>query len=166
MLDDWLEVELASADVQVLTYRQESARAQEQLRNVISTMGLIEIVFTLVTAFALAALNYISVSQRRSELGVLSALGRGKGKLVLRVLHETALTTGVAWGVGIVLCIVGMLAFQMGIFAPLGLRLNLANPIPWLFTLPTPIAVLAVTSGTVIRTLSRLDPVAIIERRQ
>ena len=135
------------------------------MRSILSTMGLMEVVFTVVTTVALATLNYISVSQRRSELGVLSALGHGNWRLVWRLLRETALTTGAAWGISIALCCVGMLAFQFGVFVPLGLRLNVINPIPWLFTLPIPIAVLAATSGTVARTLSKLDPVSIIERR-
>jgi ABC-type lipoprotein release transport system permease subunit len=165
MLDDWLESQVASDDVLVLTYRQRYARHQEHMRSILSTMGLMEVVFTAVTTVALATLNYISVSQRRSELGVLSALGHGNWRLVWRLLRETALTTGAAWGISIALCCVGMLAFQFGVFVPLGLRLNVINPIPWLFTLPIPIAVLAATSGTVARTLSKLDPVSIIERR-
>ncbi|MBL7077470.1 MAG: hypothetical protein ISS31_08355 [Kiritimatiellae bacterium] len=165
VLDDWLESKVASDDVLVLTYRQQYARHQEHMRNILSTMGLLEVVFTVVTAVALAVLNYISVSQRRSELGVLSALGHGNWRLVWRLLRETMFTTGTAWGVSIGLCLLGMLALRSTVFVPFGLRLNLANPIPWLFTLPIPVAVLAVTSGTVARTLSKLDPVSIIERR-
>jgi hypothetical protein len=54
---------------------------------------------------------------------------------------------------------------QFGLFAPLGLRLNFFNLTPWLFTLPIPVAVLFVSAGTMARTLSKLDPVSIIERR-
>ena len=43
--------------------------------------------------------------------------------------------------------------------------LDWTNPAPWLFTLPTPIAVVVASAGTVTWTLSKLDPVAIIERR-
>jgi ABC-type lipoprotein release transport system permease subunit len=164
-LDDWLESTVASDDVRVLTYRQEYAQHQEHMRNILSTMGMLEVVFTVVTAAALATLNYISVSQRRSELGVLNALGYRNWRLVWRLFRETAFTTGAAWGISIGLCILGMLALRSLVFVPLGLRLNLANPIPWLFTMPIPVAVLAVTSGTVARTLSKLDPVSIIERR-
>jgi hypothetical protein len=50
-------------------------------------------------------------------------------------------------------------------YAGKGLSYDWANPTPWLFTLPIPIAVLLATSGTVAWMLSKLDPVAIIERR-
>jgi hypothetical protein len=95
----------------------------------------------------------------------LSALGHGSWRLVGRLVRETALTAGAAWGISIGLCLLGMLIFRSSVFVPLGLRLNLDNPMPWLFTLPIPVAVLTVTSGTVARTLSKLDPVSIIERR-
>jgi hypothetical protein len=52
------------------------------------------------------------------------------------------------------------------VFIPLGLRLNLLNLAPWLFTLPIPFAVLIASGGTIARTLSRLDPITIIEKRQ
>jgi hypothetical protein len=54
---------------------------------------------------------------------------------------------------------------QFGLYAPRGLSLNFFNPMPWLFTLPIPLAVVAATGGLVARTLSKLDPVSIIERR-
>jgi cadmium resistance protein CadD (predicted permease) len=54
---------------------------------------------------------------------------------------------------------------RFGVFTPLGLTLNLFNLTPWLFTLPIPVAVLAVTGATIARTLSKLDPVSIIERK-
>jgi hypothetical protein len=58
-----------------------------------------------------------------------------------------------------------MLYFQAQVYTPIGLSLNLYNPWPWLFTLPIPVAVVAASVGTVAWTLSRLDPVAVIERR-
>jgi ABC-type antimicrobial peptide transport system permease subunit len=164
-LDDWLENELASNDVRTLTYRQQVAQARRQNRSLIQAMILIESVIAIVAAIALAVLNYISVSQRRSEFGLLHALGYGRLQLVWRTVGEMAFTTGAAWGLSAVLCLIGLSYLQLGVFTPLGLRLNLFNLTPWLFTLPIPIAVLAVTTGTIARTLAKLDPVSIIERR-
>jgi hypothetical protein len=96
---------------------------------------------------------------------VLHALGYGRLRLVWRTVGEMAFTTGAAWGLSAVLCLIGLLYLQLGVFTPLGLRINLFNLTPWLFTLPIPVAVLAVTTGTIARTLSRLDPVSVIERR-
>jgi hypothetical protein len=54
---------------------------------------------------------------------------------------------------------------QFGLYAPKGLALDFFNPVPWLLTLPMPLAVITVGTGLVARMLSRLDAVAIIERR-
>ena len=164
-LDDWLENELASDEVWVATYRRQVARAQQKTRSMILTIALLESVIAIVAAIALAVLNYIFVSQRQSEFGVLHALGYGRLRLVWRTVREAAFTTGAAWGLSAILCLIGLLYLQFRVFTPLGLKLNLLNLTPWLFTLPIPIAVLAVTSGTIARTLSKLDPVSIIEGR-
>jgi hypothetical protein len=96
---------------------------------------------------------------------VLNALGWHRLKLVWRTVRETAFTTTMAWGFSVALCCLALLGLQVGVFTPLGLRFNFFNPTPWLSTLPIPLMVLVVTAGTIGRTLSKLDPVTIIERR-
>jgi ABC-type lipoprotein release transport system permease subunit len=164
-LDDWLENELAGDDASVLTYRHQVARAQASARSQMLAMALLESVIAVVAATALAVLNHIFISQRQSEFGLLHALGYGRLRLVWRTVRETLFTTGVAWGLSAVLFLIGLLYLQHGVFKPLGLRLDFFNLTPWLFTLPIPVAVLAATTGTTVRTLSQLDPVSIIERR-
>jgi len=164
-LDNWLENELAGAGVSVLTYRQEVDHARESAHSQMLVFALLESAIAVVAAIALAMLNYVFVSQRQSEFGVLHALGYGRLRLVWRTVRETFFTTGIAWAFSAILCLMGLLSLQFGVFAPLGLRLNLLNLTPWLFTLPIPVAVLAATTGTTARTLSKLDPVSIIERR-
>jgi ABC-type lipoprotein release transport system permease subunit len=164
-LDNWLEDELSSNRVQVRTYHQETFRAQEKTRTQILTIALLESGIAVVAAVALAALNYISVSQRRAEFGVLHALGYGRVRLVWRAMKETAFTTGAAWGFSAILFLIELLYLRFVLFGPMGLRLDPFNLTPWLFTLPIPVAVLTVTAATIARTLSKLDPVSIIERR-
>jgi ABC-type antimicrobial peptide transport system permease subunit len=96
---------------------------------------------------------------------VLNALGFGRWQLVWRIARETLFTTGAAWLVGLLGCAVILACLNYGVYAPIGLRLNFFNSTPWLFTLPIPVAVFVVGTGTVAWMLSRLDPVAIIERR-
>jgi ABC-type lipoprotein release transport system permease subunit len=164
-MDDWLENELDSGEVQVLTYRQWAASAKEETLSMMLTIALIESGLAVMAAVALAVLNYIFVSQRQPEFGVLHALGYGRWQLIWRTVREAAFTIGTAWGLSALLCLGLLLYMQFGMFTPLGLRLNFFNVTPWLFTLPIPITVLAAVTSTVAWTLSRLDPVAIIERR-
>ncbi len=164
-LDDWLENELAGADASVLTFRQQVSRIQDKAWQDMLSIALLEGVIAAVAAIGLAVLNYIFISQRQAEFGVLHALGYDRRQLVRRVLGETAFTTGIAWALSAIIGLVGMLTLRLALFAPLGLSFDLFNFTPWLYTLPIPVAVLAVTTGTTARTLSKLDAVSIIERR-
>ena len=165
ILDDWLENKLAAEDASVLTYRQQLARVRQSAQSQMFAMALLQSAIALVTAISLAVLNYIFISQRQPEFGVLHALGYGRRQMVGRVLRETAFTTGMAWGLGAIIILIGMLYLRFGVFGSLGLTFNLFSASPWLYTIPIPVAVLAVTTGTTAWTLSKLDPVSIIERR-
>jgi hypothetical protein len=164
-LDDWLENELAGVKASVLTHRRELSRVRTKAQQDMMGIALLEVVIAIVAAVGLAVLNYIFVSQRRGEFGVLHALGYGRRRLVGRVLTETAFTTGVAWGLSAIVGLMGLLGLRFAVFGPLGLQFNLFRITPWLYTLPIPIVVLAVTGVTISRTLSKLDPVSIVERR-
>jgi ABC-type lipoprotein release transport system permease subunit len=164
-LDDWLENELAAGGASVLTHRQQVARVQQSAQNQMLEMALLQSVIAIIAALALAVLNYVFISQRQAEFGVLHALGYGRLRLVWRALRETAFTTGTAWGLSALIGLIELLYLRFGVFAPLGLTFNLFNLSPWLYTLPIPVVVLAVTGGTTVWTLSKLDPVSIIERR-
>jgi ABC-type lipoprotein release transport system permease subunit len=164
-LDAWLENEMAGERRTVLTYDNQQAWFQETSKMVLFTFLLMESVIALVAALALAGLNHIFVTQRQAEFGVLNALGFGRLQLVWRVVRETLFTTGAAWLVGMLGCATLLLYLQQAVYAPVGLRLDFFNLTPWLFTLPIPVAVLAASAGAVAWALSRLDPVAVIERR-
>ena len=128
-------------------------------------IAVVESIVATVVVIALAILNTIFFDQRKDEFGVLHALGKGRLWLILRTVKETATVVGLAWLIGAVICVAGLLLAQANIYAPQGLAMGFLSPVPWLFTLPIPLAVVAASAGTISWALSRLDPVAIIERR-
>jgi ABC-type antimicrobial peptide transport system permease subunit len=132
---------------------------------VLLVFGAIEGVVAAVAAIALAILSYFFFNQRRREFGTLHALGRSRRWLVLRTMGEAATVIALAWLIGAVVCLAGLVYMRTILYSPYGLDLNLLNPAPWLFTLPMPLAVTAVSVGLVVWMLYRLDPVTIIERR-
>ena len=164
-LDAWLESQIAGERRTVLTYAKQQAWFQKMMTIGLFTVSLMESIVALVAALALAGLNYVFVTQRQAEFGVLNALGFSRLQLVWRVARETLFTTGAAWLAGLLGCAVVLAYLQYSLYTPAGLRLNFFNPTPWLFTLPIPVAVFVVGTGTIAWMLSRLDPVAIIERR-
>ena len=164
-LDAWLEDHIAGKQRIVLTYGKQQTWFQEALNVALFTFSLMESIVAIVAALALAGLNYIFVIQRQAEFGVLNALGFDRLQLVWRVARENLFTTGAAWLVGLLGCAAILAYLQYGLYSPAGMRLNFLDPTPWLFTLPIPVAVFVVSAGAVAWMLSRLDPVAIIERR-
>jgi ABC-type antimicrobial peptide transport system permease subunit len=131
----------------------------------LALFGVVESVIAVVAAIALAGLIYTFFVQRREEFGILHAMGCGRWWLVLRTAKETVSVVGAAWLLGAVICGIGLVYIQTCLFAPKGLSLDFFNPMPWLFTLPIPLAVVAASTGMIARMLSRLDPVSIVERR-
>jgi len=164
-LEAWLEGHVASTQTEVNTYSTVRRNVQQTTLALIALFTAVESIIAIIAAIALAALNHIFFAQRRDEFGVLYAIGRGRLWLVFRTMKETGSTVGLAWLLGATVCIAGLLAVQDAVYAPRGLSLNLANLMPWLFTLPIPLAVVAVSAGTIAWMLSKLDPVSIVGRR-
>ncbi len=163
--DAWLEDQIAGEDRIVITYGNQQAALQEEMGSMLFTFSLMESVIALVAALALAGLHYLFLTGREAELGILQALGFARRQLVSRILREMFFTIGAAWLAGMGGCLLVLLFLQYGLFASVGLKLDLLNPAPWLATLPIPAAIFAAGAGLTIWMLSRLDPISIIERR-
>lgn len=164
-LDNWLEKSLDSTQMRIITHGIEEREYREMTMSLVLTFALLECMIAAVAAIALATLNHIFFTQRREEFGILNAIGRSHRWLVWRTMKETVSVVGVAWGVGAVLCGVGLLGMQSLVYAPRGLTMDFFSLVPWLLTMPLPLAVALASVGTIAWMLHRLDPVAIIERR-
>jgi ABC-type antimicrobial peptide transport system permease subunit len=164
-LDRWLQENTDVALARVITHEDREREDREMTTSIVLTFALLECMVAVVAAAALATLNHIFFDQRREEFGVLNAVGRSRRWLVWRTMKETGSAVGVAWIVGAALCGVGLLCMQSFVYGPRGLTLSFLDPTPWLLTLPIPLAVILASVGTITWALSRLDPVAVIERR-
>jgi ABC-type lipoprotein release transport system permease subunit len=165
-LDDWLDTRIAGEGQIVLTHKNQQAAQQKEMGSMLFTFSLMEGVIALVAALALAGLHYLFLEGRSTELGTLQALGFVRRQLAGRIMGELSVTIGAACLAGMAACLAVLLFLQYGLFGSIGLKLNLANPAPWLATLPIPAAVLAAGMALTTGMLSRLDPVSVIERRE
>jgi hypothetical protein len=164
-LDDWLEKEVASASTNVLTYDTHYREVQQAKRGIFLVIIALESLIAIVVAIALGIMNYLFFAQRLEEFGILHAMGRSRPWLVLRAVKESMSMVGLAWLIGAVICFGGLILAQIIFYASEGVSVDFFNPVPWLFTLPIPLTVIAVSASVIARTLSKLDPVSIIERR-
>jgi ABC-type lipoprotein release transport system permease subunit len=165
LVSTWLRDSVSDSLTRVTTYRDELQEYQEMTGGITLVFALVESLIAVVAAVALATLNYIFFSQRKDEFGILNALGRSYRWLTMRILRETGSTVFVAWLIGAGICLLGLVLAQQLIYAPLGLKPEIGNLIPWAFTLPIPLTVVLASTGTISRMLRKLDPVTIIERR-
>ncbi len=164
-LDAWLEETVASSQTDVHTFDAQRREVQQTAQAMLMLFAGVESIIAIVAALALAALNYIYYAQRQEEFGILHAIGRSRFWLVLRTVRDSASIVTVAWLIGAVVCVASLLYAQANVYTPRGLSLDFSNLVPWLFTLPIPLAVVAASAGTIAWMLSRLDPVSVIERR-
>jgi ABC-type lipoprotein release transport system permease subunit len=164
-LDTWLEEDAEAMGTTVWTYAIASRVLKRASRGLFLMIAVVESIVAIVAAIALAALNTIFFGQRKDEFGVLHALGKGRPWLILRTVKETAAVVGLAWLIGAAVCVAGLLLAQANIYTPKGLTIDFLSPVPWLFTLPIPLAVVAASAGTIGWMLKRLDPVSVIEGR-
>lgn len=164
-VEAWLEKNIDSPQVDVETFGTAYHILRDLTQSTLLIFAMAEAVLAVVAALALALLNRIFVTQRRDEFGVLHAAGHSRAALIARTVRESVGIAGAAWLIGAAGCLLFLITAQTIVYAPRGMSLDLTNPTPWLFTLPIPLAVVAASAGTIAWALSRLDPVAVIERR-
>ena len=101
-----------------------------------------------------------------NEFGLLAAIGYPRRQLAARVVLEGSLVVVAAWVMGGLLGSAVLSVFNSAYMVPHGLVLRVFDPgILLRATLPVPVMVLVFSVGTVMLQLLRLDPIAIIERR-
>jgi hypothetical protein len=164
-MEVWLEESIDSPRVNVTTLGTSYREWRRTGQGYLTFLAITEVILAATAAIALIILNTIFFAQRRDEFGTLHAVGHSRLMLTARTLQESVSIVGVAWLIGAALCMIGVFWVQADILAPVGMSIDFSNPTPWLFTFPIPLTVVAASAGTIAWMLSRLDPVAVIERR-
>lgn len=139
---------------------------REALSSLYLIMGIVIGIIVFAIAFLTAMLTSIYFTQRLPEFATLSAIGYGRGILMLRVMAEIALLCAFGWGIGAALTVGGLAAIKHFVMAPRGLLLDVWDLHAYRFTIPMPLAIMAFALGGIGHRMMDLDPVAIIERRQ
>jgi ABC-type lipoprotein release transport system permease subunit len=164
-LDGWLLESLDQTRVQVLTHASKEREYKEMTTTAVLILALLEYMIAAVAAIALATLNHIFFAQRKQEFGILNAIGRSRRWLVLRTMKETGSMLSIAWIIGALVCVGGLLAVQNLVYGPRSLSIDFFNLMPWLLTMSLPLTVVLISTGTIAWMLSKLDAVSIVERR-
>lgn len=157
--------QLPLSQVRVYTAAAEARELQGEVRLLNWLIWTIDVVTVGVLALATGLLNNVYYGQRMEEYGILAAIGLSHGLLARRALVEVGVLTAVSWGAGLALTRWLAWALEHWLFGPQGVALPPLAVRDVLFTLPVPVLIGAFTLATVLGRLRRLDPVAIVERR-
>ncbi len=162
-VDDFLETNIASPRVVVLTLRRLSADLAQGMLLFRTIFGIVDVVFAVVIALVVATINRLALSSRLEELGLQQAIGFGRRWLVRRLTLEAALAVGGGWLAGLALAWLLFAWLKVKVIGPC-LALDLGRLAPIWFVLPIPLILIAFVSWSLTRTLGRLDAVDVIER--
>ena len=165
-LDRALEKSVDKARARVWTYHGLVRETKDALSSLYLIMGTVIGIIVFSISFLTGMLTNIYFTQRLPEFATLAAIGYQRSTLLKRVLGETAILSLIGWTVGSVLTLAVLLAIQASIMAPRGLLLDPYDFAAYRFTLPLPITIAAFALVAVGQRIKKLDPVAIIERRQ
>ncbi len=157
--------QLPLTEVRIYTHSAEASEFRSEVRLLNWLIWSIDVVTVGVLALATGLLNNLYYAQRMEEYGILAAIGFTHGLLARRAMVEVTLLTLMSWVSGLALTAALAAALQHWLFGPQGVSLPPLGLRDVLFTLPVPLLIGAFTLGTVLGRLRRLDPVAIVERR-
>jgi ABC-type lipoprotein release transport system permease subunit len=142
------------------------AKIDSLIQNLDAINRFLILLVTLVLSLVVGLLNNLFFRQRMNEFGLLAAVGYSRWGLIRRVALESFGVTLAAWLLGVGIGVAVLSWFNASFIVPHGLLMNVFD---WnvlvLHTLPIPLMVFLFGMGTVGWQLLRLDPIAIIERR-
>lgn len=163
LADDLVAVETERATIETPGYwNQYIERTLSQYDSLVTS---INVVIIAVLSLGVGLLNMIYFRQRTGEFGVLAGIGFSRPFLLRRVTLEALLLTVVAWVLGMALSVIIYQVLDAFVFAPQGTHLSILNMRLLTGTLPVPIFVWLFSTATIMWQLWRLDPVAVIDRR-
>ena len=156
---------LPLSEVRVYSEAAEQGQYQGNVRLLNWLVWSINLVTVGVLSVAMGLLNNLYYRQRMEEYGILAALGYSHGLLARRVLAEVAIVTVLSWAIGLAFTLALTASLDAWLFQPHGITLPSLDARDALFTVPIPSLIAGFTLATVLRRLGRLDPVAVVERR-
>lgn len=124
-------------------------------------VGAITVIITLVVIL----LNLIAFQARSDEFGLLLAVGVSRRRLVRKLLIESFLTAASAWALGLGIGYAFVAIYDHLVLEPKAILIRVFDVYPLALASALPFVAAAVSGIVLARRLGRMDPVAIIQRR-
>jgi ABC-type lipoprotein release transport system permease subunit len=164
-LGRWAEKRFKGTRAAIYTYEILERDTNDMFSILYKILDIVIALLVVVITFMMAMLMNIYLSQRLVEFGLLQALGYTKRQLLRRVWRESLVVVCVGWLVGAGGAFGILRIAYIALMYPRAYALNPTDPLAFRYTIPIPIAILAVAVLTLAVRFRRFDPVNIVERR-
>lgn len=164
-LDRWAYEKFKGQQARVFAYFKLEEETTDMFKILYSILNVVIGMLVIVITMMMAMLMNIYQSQRLQEFGLLQALGYARGRLMRRVLLETALVMSGGWAIGLVVAYGLISVVKMVLFDPRAFMLDPLDTQAYLYTIPVPIVIFLAASWTISRRFKKFDPVGVVERR-
>lgn len=164
-LDEWSIEHFKGSRAQVYAYRLLEKDTDEMFSVLYRILDVVIATLVLVITVLMGMLMNIYQSQRLIEFGLLQAIGYTRAGLVRRVLRESLWVIAVGWLVGVLVSFSFLILAKTTFMDRRGFELSVLDPMAYLYTVPIPLAIIAVATLTVVFRFRKFDPVGVVERR-
>ncbi|WFR58051.1 hypothetical protein QA584_03030 [Anaerocolumna sp. AGMB13025] len=161
-MEQFLE-QIDSQGLDVRTYGSISRQKQKDASNITIIMTVINLMILIMITVCSGFISYINVLHRRSEFGILSAIGYTAEEIMNRLSREIFLVNLAALGFGIMISVLFGGVLNVLFFTQKGIPLILAEPDFMVQAACIPVFVCIFSLVPAWNTLHKLDPVSIIE---
>jgi hypothetical protein len=141
------------------------ARTEKAFANLPLVLGFITAAVAIVVALVSALLDLLLFHSRLDELALLLAVGHPRRRLVGRLARESGLVALLGWALGLALGLGAVALYRALVLEPKGILMHLLDARPLVWSLAVPLLATVVGTGALARRLTRMDPVAVIQRR-
>jgi putative ABC transport system permease protein len=147
----------------VRTYAFVSLQNKIDRRGINIILVVINIIVIIIITICTGFISYIHMLQRRSEFGILSAIGYTSQKIINRIFNEILWINMAGFALGILLSVFIGLLLNLFIFIPKGLPLLLVKQEYMIEAVCVPLFACIFSLIPIWNIMEDLDPVAIIE---
>jgi len=140
-------------------------RMERALKNLPIMVDFITAASSSIVALVVALLAVILFRQRLPEFAILLAIGRTRRSIGVMLLGEFAILSVAAWLAGTLAGLLGVIAWDRWVLEPRGILMRIVDARALAAGAALPLVVLATGWVVLARSLARIDPVAVLSRR-
>jgi ABC-type antimicrobial peptide transport system permease subunit len=154
---------LAQKNTTLYTSTRDEKSSQEYLGYIVALSIVVYLTITIIITLCVGFLFYLYFYQRRSEFGLLEALGHTRRMILCRVFQEIFRINLLGFGLGLIVTCLGGWVLNRMVFINCGLPLVLWESSYFWKLLPIPLLITICTIIPVWRMLAKTDPILMIE---